>query len=56
MFICASANVPGNFQGCVGLAVADKITEPYKMLPPAVEAPIDQDWPYYHLRTTASYL
>lgn len=49
MFICASANVPGNFQGCVGLAVADKITGPYKMLPPAVEAPIDQDWPYYHL-------
>lgn len=51
MFICASAKAPGNFQGCVGLAVADKITGPYKILPPAVQVPIDtaEDWPYYHL-------
>lgn len=51
MFICASSKVPGNFQGCVGLAVADKISGPYKLLPPAVEAPMDaaEDWPYYHM-------
>ncbi len=51
MFICASAKTPGNFQGCIGLAVADKITGPYKILPPAVQIPIDtaEDWPYYHL-------
>ncbi|MBW4445536.1 MAG: family 43 glycosylhydrolase [Spirirestis rafaelensis WJT71-NPBG6] len=50
MFICAGSRVTGNFQGCVGLAVADKITGPYKLLPPAVEAPVDTvDWPYYHL-------
>ena len=51
MFICASAKAPGNFQGCVGLAVADKITGPYKILPPAVQVPIDtaEDWPYFHL-------
>jgi beta-fructofuranosidase len=50
MFICASSQAPGNFQGCVGLAVADKISGPYKLLPPAVETPVDvEDWPYYHL-------
>lgn len=51
MFICASSKVPGNFQGCIGLAVADKIAGPYKLLPPAVVAPVDatEDWPYYHL-------
>lgn len=51
MFICASAKTPGYFQGCLGLAVADKITGPYKILPPAVQIPIDtaEDWPYYHL-------
>lgn len=51
MFICASAKVTGNFQGCVGLAVADNISGPYKILPPAVEAPVEalEDWPYYHL-------
>ena len=51
MFICASSKAPGNFQGCLGLAVADKISGPYKLLPPAVEAPIDaaEDWPYYHM-------
>jgi beta-fructofuranosidase len=51
MFICASAKGPGNFQGCVGLAVADKIYGPYQLLPPAVVAPMDaaEEWPYYHL-------
>ncbi len=51
MFICASSKVPGNFQGCVALAVADKISGPYKLLPPAVEAPANtvEDWPYYHM-------
>lgn len=51
VFICASAKTPGNFQGCVGLAVADKISGPYEILPPAVKVPVDaaEDWPYYHL-------
>lgn len=50
MFICASSRVSGNFQGCVGLAVADKISGPYELLPPAVEAPADAgDWAYYQL-------
>lgn len=51
MFICASSKVSGNFQGCIGLAVADKISGPYKLLPPALEAPVDaaDNWPYYHL-------
>ena len=51
LFTCASAHTPGNFQGCIGLAVADKITGPYQLLPPVVQAPIDaaDDWPYYHM-------
>ena len=50
MFICAGSQVAGNFQGCVGLASSDNISGPYKLLPPAVEAPVDAiDWPYYHL-------
>ena len=50
MFICASSKVPGNFQGCIGLAVADRISGPYRLMPPAVEAPLHAaDWPYYHL-------
>lgn len=51
MFICASARIPGNFPGCMGLAVADKITGPYNILPPAVKVPIEraEDWPYYHM-------
>lgn len=51
MFICASANAPGNFQGCVGLAVADRIAGPYTVLFPAIAIPIDaiETWPYYHL-------
>ena len=50
MFICASSKAIGNFQGCIGLAVSDKIGGPYKLLPPAIEAPTDAiDWPYYHM-------
>ena len=50
MFICASSRVVGNFQGCIGLAVADNISGPYKLLPPAIEAPNNAvDWPYYHM-------
>lgn len=51
MFICASSRASGNFQGCVGLASADEISGPYKLLPPVVEAPADAAdyWPYYHL-------
>ncbi|GAB1538691.1 hypothetical protein NUACC21_13550 [Scytonema sp. NUACC21] len=50
MFICASSQAPGNFQGCIGLAVADKISGPYKVLAPAVDVPVDVDnWPFYHL-------
>lgn len=50
MFICASSRVTGNFQGCVGLAVADNISGSYKLLPPAVEAPqaAGENWAYYH--------
>ena len=50
LFICASAKATGNFQGCVGLAVADKISGPYEILPPAVQVPVNaEDWPYYHM-------
>lgn len=50
MFICASSRVTGNFQGCVGLAVAENISGPYQLLPPAIEAPVNVvNWPYYHL-------
>lgn len=37
MFICAASQErgPSPFQGCVGLAVADKISGPYELLPPA---------------------
>ncbi len=50
MFTCASSKAPGNFQGCVGLAVADQIAGPYELLPPVVAAPAGSaaDWPYYH--------
>lgn len=49
LFICASARVPGDFQGSVGIAVADRITGPYEVLPPAIDIPDVEDWPYYHL-------
>jgi beta-fructofuranosidase len=51
MFICARAKAPGNFSGCIGLAVADKIEGPYKILPPAVKVPVDaaEEWFYYHM-------
>ncbi|MBW4421350.1 MAG: family 43 glycosylhydrolase [Myxacorys californica WJT36-NPBG1] len=47
MFICASAKATGQFQGCVGLAVADRITGPYEILPPVVE--MTDHWAYYHM-------
>ncbi|KAM3113576.1 beta-fructosidase [Phormidesmis sp. 146-33] len=51
LFICASAKTPGNFQGCVGLAVSDTIAGPYQLLPP-VSAPTLETadhWPFYHM-------
>lgn len=50
LFICASAATPGNFQGCIGLAVADRVAGPYEILSPVV-APAEstEDWAYYHL-------
>lgn len=51
LFICASANTPGNFQGCIGLAVADSIDGHYELLPPVVSPTPDTaaDWAYYHM-------
>lgn len=50
LFICASAKIPGNFQGCIGLAVADKITGPYQILPPVITISEDlEPWAYYHM-------
>jgi predicted GH43/DUF377 family glycosyl hydrolase len=51
MFICASSKTPGHFQGCVGLAVSDRIDGPYKIQPPvAVTPPETADkWPFYHM-------
>lgn len=51
LFICASVRVPGDFQGSVGIAVADRIEGPYKILPPAIDLSGSalEDWPYYHL-------
>ena len=51
LFICASSKVPNQFQGCVGLAVSDRVSGPYEILPPVVDVPADaaEVWPYYHL-------
>ena len=51
LFICASAKTPGNFQGCVGLAVSDRVAGPYRILPPVVSPTLDtaSSWPYYHM-------
>ncbi len=50
MFICASLRSPGNFQGSIGLAVADKIDGEYKILPPAIKIPTNtENWAYYHI-------
>lgn len=51
MFICASSTTPGNFQGCVGLAVADQIAGPYEILPPVLAANSETaaDWGFYHM-------
>ena len=51
LFICASAKTPGNFQGCVGVAVSETIAGSYQILPPVV-APTPAtaaDWPFYHM-------
>lgn len=50
-FTCANSKVYSKFQGCVGLAVADRIAGPYQLLPPVVEPPIEsaENWHYYHL-------
>jgi len=51
LFICASAKTPGNFQGCVGLAVSDTIAGSYQILPPVVTPTPETaaDWPFYHM-------
>lgn len=53
MFICASIKTdePGYFRGCIALAVADKITGPYTLMPPAVAPKPGQlhEWPFYHI-------
>lgn len=51
MFICASSKISGDFQGCIGLAVASQIAGPYKLLQPVIKPPDNgiEDWPYYHL-------
>lgn len=51
LFTCASSKTPGNFQGCVGLAVADRAAGPYHLLPPVVGATAETaaDWAYYHM-------
>jgi Glycosyl hydrolases family 32 N-terminal domain len=48
MFICASSKTPGNFQGCVGLAVSDTIDGQYELLPPVLVSD-SEDWGFYHL-------
>ncbi|MDJ0695551.1 family 43 glycosylhydrolase [Mastigocoleus sp. MO_188.B34] len=39
-----------NYLGCVGIAVADRITGPYKLLPPAATPEVGEEhmWAYYH--------
>ena len=50
LFICASARATGNFQGSIGLAVADTITGPYQILPPAIAISDEAEpWAYYHM-------
>lgn len=58
LFVCASAKTPGNFQGCIGLAVSDTIAGPYQMLPP-VAGPTTAtaaDWPFYHMERPQVFL
>ena len=53
MFICAYLKEGGHgtFRGCVGLAVADNITGPYELLPPAATPVVDgtNESPYYEM-------
>jgi beta-fructofuranosidase len=53
MFICSGLKEEriGRFRGCVGVAVADKITGPYELLPPAAAPLVDgtKESPYYEM-------
>ena len=51
MFICASSKTEGNFQGCVGLAVSDRIDGAYNIQPPVIATNPEtaKDWGFYHL-------
>ena len=53
MFICTYVKEVevGGFGGCIGLAEADTIAGPYKLLPPIVAPAVDEtkEWPYHHL-------
>ncbi|MBW4440439.1 MAG: family 43 glycosylhydrolase [Plectolyngbya sp. WJT66-NPBG17] len=53
MFICAylKEGGHGSYRGCVGVAVADQITGPYELLPPAAIATIEgtQESPFYEM-------
>lgn len=49
LFVCASARAKGDYSGCVGVAIADSITGPYELLPPALSIAGDpENWAYYH--------
>lgn len=51
LFICASAKTPGNFQGCVGVAVSDTIAGAYQILPPVAGPTLEtaDEWAFYHM-------
>lgn len=51
LYFCASLAGLGNYQGGLGLAIADQITGPYHLLPPAIgpTAATRDSWPFYHL-------
>jgi beta-fructofuranosidase len=53
MFICAALKEGGEgiYRGCLGLAVADKISGPYELLPPAAIPVVEgtKESPYYEL-------
>lgn len=49
LFICAyaKAGAPFPYRGCIGLAVADRVDGPYKLLPPVVAAADEiEQWPF----------
>jgi len=53
MYICAYLREgrEGEFRGCIGLAVANRITGPYKLLPPAATPVIEgtEESPFYEM-------